>query len=72
MNIYELIRGRRHYLAEKKVKLYMYQLLKAMDHMHRNGIFHRDIKPESINSAFRVCWICFGGIYLMVGRYIAQ
>jgi hypothetical protein len=25
MNIYELIRGRRHYLAEKKVKLYMYQ-----------------------------------------------
>lgn len=48
MNIYELIRGRRHYLAEKKVKLYMYQLLKAMDHMHKNGIFHRDIKPENI------------------------
>lgn len=48
MNIYELIRGRRHYLAEKKIKLYMYQLLKAMDHMHRNGIFHRDIKPENI------------------------
>lgn len=48
MNIYELIRGRRHYLAEKKVKLYMYQLLKAIDHMHRNGIFHRDIKPENI------------------------
>ena len=22
----------------------MYQLLKSMDHMHRNGIFHRDIK----------------------------
>jgi renal tumor antigen len=48
MNIYELIRGRRHYLPEDKVKLYMYQLLKAMDHMHRNGIFHRDIKPENI------------------------
>ncbi len=44
MNIYELIRGRRHYLPEAKIKGYMYQLLKSMDHMHRNGIFHRDIK----------------------------
>ena len=48
MNIYELIRGRRHYLPEPRVKLYMYQLIKAMDHMHRNGIFHRDVKPENI------------------------
>ncbi|CAG9465944.1 unnamed protein product [Pedinophyceae sp. YPF-701] len=48
MNIYELIRGRRHYVAEDRVRRYMYQLLKAMDHMHRNGIFHRDIKPENI------------------------
>lgn len=48
MNIYELIRGRRHYVAEERVKNYMYQLMKAMDHMHRNGIFHRDIKPENI------------------------
>ncbi|GBG91254.1 hypothetical protein CBR_g52140 [Chara braunii] len=48
MNIYELIRGRRHYVAEEKTKNYMYQLMKAMDHVHRNGIFHRDIKPENI------------------------
>ena len=48
MNIYELIRGRRHYVAEDRIKIYMYQLAKAMDHMHRNGIFHRDIKPENI------------------------
>jgi len=48
MNIYELIRGRRHYLPESRIKSYMYQLLKSMDHMHRNGIFHRDIKPENI------------------------
>ena len=41
MNIYELIRGRRHYLPEARLKDYMYQLLKSMDHMHRNGIFHR-------------------------------
>ncbi|KAI5068297.1 hypothetical protein GOP47_0016642, partial [Adiantum capillus-veneris] len=48
MNIYELIRGRRTYVSEERVKCYMYQLIKAMDHMHRNGIFHRDIKPENI------------------------
>lgn len=41
MNIYELIRNRRNYVAEDRIKNYMYQLLKSMDHMHRNGIFHR-------------------------------
>jgi len=48
MNIYELIRERRHYLPEQRVKNFMYQLARSMDHMHRNGIFHRDIKPENI------------------------
>merc|ERR1719320_1531238 len=48
MNIYEMIRGRRHYLPEQKIKSYMYQLLKSIDHMHRCGIFHRDVKPENI------------------------
>jgi len=45
MNLYEAIKGRTTYLPESRVKLYMYQLLKAIEHMHRNGIFHRDIKP---------------------------
>lgn len=45
MNLYEAIKGRQNYLPETKVKNYMYQLLKAIEHMHRNGIFHRDIKP---------------------------
>ncbi|XP_014447688.1 MAPK/MAK/MRK overlapping kinase isoform X2 [Tupaia chinensis] len=48
MNIYELIRGRRHPLSEKKIMRYMYQLCRSLDHMHRNGIFHRDVKPENI------------------------
>ena len=48
MNLYEAIKDRKKYLSEKKVKLWMYQILKALDFMHRNGIFHRDIKPENI------------------------
>ncbi|MBN3314732.1 MOK kinase, partial [Atractosteus spatula] len=48
MNIYELIRGRRHPLPEIKARNYIYQLCKSLDHMHRNGIFHRDVKPENI------------------------
>lgn len=48
MNLYEMIRGRHHYISESKVKNYMYQLCKSIDHMHRNGIFHRDVKPENI------------------------
>jgi serine/threonine protein kinase len=47
-NLYELIRGRRHYLNAQLIRSYMYQLLRALDHMHRKGIFHRDIKPENI------------------------
>ena len=47
-NLYEAIKGKKNYMQEKKVRFYMYQLLKALDFMHRSGIFHRDIKPENI------------------------
>ncbi|XP_053157309.1 MAPK/MAK/MRK overlapping kinase isoform X4 [Hemicordylus capensis] len=48
MNVYELIKGRKKPLPEKRIMHYMYQLCKSLDHMHRNGIFHRDVKPENI------------------------
>ena len=48
MNLYEAIEGRKKYLPEKKAKFWIYQALKALDFMHKIGIFHRDIKPENI------------------------
>ncbi|KAM8921193.1 MAPK/MAK/MRK overlapping kinase [Pelodytes ibericus] len=48
MNIYELIKGRRQPLPENKIRKYMFQLCKSLEHIHRNGIFHRDVKPENI------------------------
>jgi renal tumor antigen len=47
-NLYEMIRGRRHYLKPELIQSLMYQLVKSLDHMHNKGIFHRDIKPENI------------------------
>jgi renal tumor antigen len=47
-NVYDLLKHRREYLATSRVRNYIYQLLKALDLMHRRGIMHRDIKPENI------------------------
>ncbi|GIQ80047.1 hypothetical protein KIPB_000778 [Kipferlia bialata] len=47
-NLYELIKGRRKYVAPLLVKRLMWQLLRCMEHSHKHGIFHRDIKPENI------------------------
>jgi renal tumor antigen len=48
LNLYELVKDRKTYLPQSKVKYYMYQLFKAVDALHKKGIFHRDIKPENI------------------------
>lgn len=48
MNIYEMIRNRKRYVEKEDVRDLMWQLMKAVNHMHQNGIFHRDIKPENV------------------------
>ena len=44
-NMYEHIKERKQPLEEKRVKKYLYQLIKGLEFIHRQGIFHRDIKP---------------------------
>ncbi|KAF8795698.1 MAPK/MAK/MRK overlapping kinase like protein [Argiope bruennichi] len=48
LNMYELLKARKKPLPEFRVKSYMYQLLRSLDHIHRHGIFHRDVKPENL------------------------
>ncbi|XP_074495848.1 serine/threonine-protein kinase Chk2 [Sebastes fasciatus] len=35
-------------LDESVAKLYFYQMLRAVQYLHRKGIIHRDLKPENI------------------------
>ena len=46
-NLYECLVQTKH-LNQKRVKVLMYQLLRAIEFIHSKGIFHRDIKPENV------------------------
>ena len=48
MNLYECLKNTKNPLTLQKIKLYMFQVLRSIQFMHRKGIFHRDIKPENI------------------------
>ncbi|KAK0081435.1 hypothetical protein PV325_012187 [Microctonus aethiopoides] len=49
MSLYDLVKNRKgRIIPEQKVRMYLYQLLKGLEHLHKHGVFHRDIKPENI------------------------
>ena len=48
MNMYECLKNKKNPLTFQKIKFYMFQVMRAIEFMHRKGIFHRDIKPENI------------------------
>ena len=48
MNLYELIRAQSIPMSEQKVAHLIIQLLMALEHTHKAGIYHRDIKPENV------------------------
>lgn len=49
-NLYQLIKDRDKPFSEAKVRNWAFQILEALDYMHKHGYFHRDLKP-GINSS---------------------
>lgn len=46
--MYDFLKNRTRRIPECRVKIYLYQILKGLTHLHNNGLFHRDVKPENI------------------------
>jgi len=47
-NLYEFMKARVRPLPETKVRNIMFQTVQALNHVHKGGYFHRDMKPENL------------------------
>ena len=47
-NLLEILEEKPSGIDQEQVRLYIYQLLKAIDFCHKNNVIHRDIKPENL------------------------
>ena len=48
MTLWEYLNERGGKLTSRETVHFISQILKALDHAHRNGVVHRDIKPQNI------------------------
>ncbi|CAJ1335627.1 unnamed protein product [Effrenium voratum] len=47
-NLYEFMKSRVRPIPESKVRNVMFQTMQGLHHVHKNGYFHRDMKPENV------------------------
>lgn len=47
-NLLEVLEEQPNGLPQELVRIFMYQLTKAIEHCHMNDVIHRDIKPENL------------------------
>jgi len=56
MNLYEYIRGRQRLLSSEIICKFMYQLLKALEYLHRYPFKNTDKVIENENFVFFLCF----------------
>jgi protein kinase len=47
-NLYQLIKDKDKPFSEARVRNWAFQILEALEYMHKHGYFHRDLKPENL------------------------
>ena len=61
-NMYECMKDRPKPFPEQTVRNYSYQVFQGLAFMHKQGFFHRDMKPENIMISGETAKICDFGL----------
>lgn len=61
-NMYECMKDRPKPFPESTIRNYMFQVFQALAFMHKQGYFHRDMKPENIMITGDLAKVCDFGL----------